>query len=229
MSKTIKIILIIISILIAIAITTLAIYFVFFSNETKTSNQIFQQNLNIISPDTDTDTNTNSESQSQFTNPIQNFTTNQTKKTFGQFITAENSPIQPERFGGFHTGVDIETDSDQINQDIPIFAVKDSEVIYLGFVSGYGGVIILQGNINNQPATFLYGHIKLSSVNLSVGDQVKKGQQIALLGTGYSNETDNERKHLHFSIHKGSDIELRGYVNNQSELDNWYNPNVIIK
>ncbi|MDD3887874.1 MAG: M23 family metallopeptidase [Patescibacteria group bacterium] len=225
MSKTIKIIIIIISILIAATITSLAIYFVFFSDETKTSQQNFKQNLNIIDPDTDT----NSEAQSQFITPIQNFTTNQTKKTFGQFITAQNSPVQPERFYGFHTGVDIEINSDQINQDVPVLAVEDSEVVYLGFVAGYGGVIILQGQIDNQPATFLYGHIKLSSVSLSVGDQVARGQQIAVLGNEYSDETDGERKHLHFAIHKGSSIELRGYVSNQSELDSWYNPNEIIK
>ncbi|MFA6296878.1 MAG: M23 family metallopeptidase [Patescibacteria group bacterium] len=225
MSKLFKIILIILSILIAAVLTSLAIYFVFFNNKNEISNQTFQQNLNIINPDT----NTNSEPQSQFTYPIQNFKTNQTKKTFDQFITAENSPIQPERFSGYHAGADIEINPDQIDQDVPIYAIEDAQVVYLGYVSGYGGVIILQGNVNNQPVTFLYGHIKLSSVNLSVGDQVSNGQQIGILGDQYSTETDRERKHLHFAIHKGSNIELRGYVNNEAELQNWYNPNDIIK
>ncbi len=30
--------------------------------------------------------------------PVENFEQNQTKKVFGQYITKENSPIQPERF-----------------------------------------------------------------------------------------------------------------------------------
>jgi len=225
MSKTVKIILTISSILIAIAITYLAIYFVFFNNKNELLNQTFQQNLNIINPNT----NINLQSQSQFSKPIENFTTDQTKKTFSQFITAENSPVQPERFYGYHTGIDIEINANQVNQDIRVYAVADSKIVYIGWISGYGGVIILQGQIDNQPVTFLYGHIKLSSVNLSVGDQIKKGQQIAVLGNEYSNETDSERKHLHFAIHKGSSIELQGYVNNQSELDNWYDPNEIIK
>lgn len=219
-----KIFLITLSILIAIAVTSLAIYFVFFSDKTKTSNQNFKQNLNIIDPDT----NTNSETQSQFTTPIQNFTTNQTKKTFGQFITAENSKVQPERFYGYHTGVDIEINPDQVNQDIPVYAISDAKIIAIQYIQGYGGVIILETNINNEPATILYGHIKLSSLNLSVGNQVRKGQQIAVLGDEYSEETNGERKHLHLAIHKGTDIEFRGYVNNESELQNWYDPNKII-
>lgn len=31
-----------------------------------------------------------------------------TKKPFGIFITPQNSPVQPERFSGFHTGTDFE-------------------------------------------------------------------------------------------------------------------------
>ena len=31
-----------------------------------------------------------------------------TKKPFGIFITTQNSPVQPERFSGYHTGVDVE-------------------------------------------------------------------------------------------------------------------------
>lgn len=229
MSKSLKIILIILSILIATTLTVLAIYFVFFRNENKIPNQNFQQNLNIINPDTNTNTVINPKPQPQFTYPIQNFTTNQTKKTFGQYINPATSPVQPERFSGYHTGVDIETNPDQINQDVPIYAVADSKVIYLGFISGYGGVMILQGNVNNEPATFLYGHIKLSSVNLNVGDMVKKEQQLGVLGNQYSTETDGERKHLHFAIHKGTSIELRGYVQDPTELQNWYNPDDIIK
>lgn len=225
MPKSLKIILII-SISIAIAFSASAIYFVFFHNKKETLTQINQpQNIN----SSKLNINTNLKPESEFIEPIQNFKTNQTKKTFGQFIDPATSPIQPERFQGFHIGVDIEINPDQVNQDIPVYAIADAKVIAIQYVQGYGGVIILETNINNEPATILYGHINLSSVNLQVGDQIKKGQQIAVLGDQYSNETNGERKHLHFAIHKGPNIELRGYVNNQEELQNWYDPNKIIK
>jgi hypothetical protein len=30
------------------------------------------------------------------------------KKPFGIYITPENSPVQPENFTGYHTGIDVE-------------------------------------------------------------------------------------------------------------------------
>jgi len=44
------------------------------------------------------------------------------------------------------------------------------------------------------------------------------------LGKGYSDETDGERKHLHFAIHKGTKIDVRGYVQTKGELQDWLNP-----
>jgi hypothetical protein len=44
---------------------------------------------------------------------------------------------------------------------------------------------------------------------------------LAVLGTGFSTETDGERKHLHLGIHKGTAINILGYVQNSSELNNW--------
>ena len=59
---------------------------------------------------------------------------------------------------------------------------------------------------------------------LAPGATVKLGQQIALLGDGYSDETDGERKHLHFAIIPGESSNLKGYVQNESELSGWIDP-----
>lgn len=174
-----------------------------------------------------TSTPTPTTSQSQYALPVANFSSGQTKKVFGQYITPATSPVQPEKFTGYHTGVDIEQEQNDI--DVPVYAINDGTVKFSGRVGGYGGVIIYETTINNETVTILYGHTRLSSAEKKVGDTVSKGEKLAVLGTGYSNETDGERKHLHFSIHKGSQIEYRGYVKNESELLNWINPGDIIK
>ncbi len=165
--------------------------------------------------------------QSQYALPVANFLTGQTKKPFGIYITPATSPVQPEKFTGYHTGVDIEQVQD--STDVPVFAINDGTVKVIQQVSGYGGVLIYETTIDNETVTILYGHIRLSSATKKVGDTVSKGEKLAVLGSPYSSETDGERKHLHFAIHKGSAIEYRGYVQNQSELSDWLNPDDIIK
>ncbi|OHA53787.1 MAG: hypothetical protein A2991_00885 [Candidatus Terrybacteria bacterium RIFCSPLOWO2_01_FULL_58_14] len=58
----------------------------------------------------------------------------------------------------------------------------------------------------------------------SQGGIVAAGERIGVLGAGDTSETDGERKHLHFAILKDGAVDLRGYVQNQSELSLWYDP-----
>ncbi len=157
--------------------------------------------------------------------PIGNYSKNQTKKVFGQYITKENSPVQPERFEGCHTGVDVEINSDQLDKEVLVYAIANAELIYKKSVSGYGGVAILKFQIDKEDYTALYGHLDLKSIEQDVGAEIKKGDKIGVLGKENSVETDRERKHLHFAVQKGISIELRGYVQNESELSAWINPN----
>jgi len=161
--------------------------------------------------------------QSQFALPISNYKTGQTKKPFGIYITPASSPVQPEKFTGYHTGVDIEQAQD--NTDVPVYAIADGTARFVGHVNGYGGVIIIEFSYQDQTYPALYGHIRLASASISEGDKVSKGQQLAVLGTGYSSETDGERKHLHLAIHKDPSIDYHGYVQNQSQLSDWIDPN----
>jgi len=78
--------------------------------------------------------------------------------------------------------------------------------------------------LDNADVTIIYGHLRLSSIIPNVGDTLSPGQQIAVLGLGYSSETDGERKHLHFGIHISTAINILGYVQKQSELSGWLNP-----
>ncbi len=153
--------------------------------------------------------------------PIADFRARITKKFFGTYITPATSPIQPERFQGYHSGDDVEYGD--VTSDVAVHAIADGTVIYSGWVSGYGGVEILHHQIQGVEHSVLYGHLRPSSL-LSVGTTVTQNQQIAVLGTAYSHETDGERRHLHFSILAGSEINLRGYSTTQAGLSTWLDP-----
>lgn len=151
-----------------------------------------------------------------------------TKKPFGIFVSPGHSPISPERFTGYHTGVDFETFSNEQNSDVPVYAFCQGNLLYKNWVSGYGGVAIQSCVINGQPVTVLYGHLQLTSIDFKIGDKLSSGQKIGVLGKGYSTETDGERKHLHLSIHRGNGIELLGYVQDENQLKNWIDPAALI-
>lgn len=153
--------------------------------------------------------------------PVQEFKSRITKKPFGIFITPQNSPVQPERFTGYHTGVDVE--SDGIAGDVPVKAMADGQVVASQTADGYGGVMVLRHQIKGEGRSVIYGHLDPRSM-LKKDTIVKAGDQIAILGDGFSPETDNERQHLHLAILKTEVIDLRGYVQKPAELENWLNP-----
>ena len=151
--------------------------------------------------------------------PIDEFKERITKKKFGDYISPKNSPSSPERFEGFHTGVDVEYgDSDQ---EIEVRSIAVGKVVGSRKAQGYGGVVIVEHQIGDQILFGIYGHLK-PEIMARVGEEVKAGQKIGVLGKDYSTETDNERKHLHLGLSKTNNI--RGYVNNKAELDNWVDP-----
>jgi len=153
--------------------------------------------------------------------PVANFKSRITKKPFAIYVTPENSPVQPEKFTGYHTGVDVEYED--ITDEVPVIAIANGKIVYSGFVSGYGGTIIEEIDLSGDKHNILYCHLRPDNLP-TVGTTVKQGDQIAVLGASYTQETDNERKHLHFAILFNDRIDLKGYVQNQSDLQNWLNP-----
>jgi murein DD-endopeptidase MepM/ murein hydrolase activator NlpD len=157
--------------------------------------------------------------------PMSNYPGRITFRWYGKLVTTtEQAEPCGAKFSGYHTADDLETTSAEKNTNVPVFAISDGTIAQIGRVSGYGGLIVLRTTINNQNYTLYYGHIDLSSTNLSSGDTVKAGQKLSNLGAECSLQTDGERKHLHFAIHKGTGIDVRGYVQNLTELANWINP-----
>lgn len=147
-----------------------------------------------------------------------------TKKPFGIFINPMNSPVQPERFSGYHTGVDFEVFPKELDSKIPIYTICEGKLITKRFADGYGGIAIQNCNLNSEVVTIIYGHLNLESITKNIGENFKEKEKIGILGENKSFQTDGERKHLHLGIHKGSDISLLGYVQTKNELKDWIDP-----
>ena len=158
---------------------------------------------------------------SSLVEPVANFKQRVTKKPFGMYITPQNSPIQPEKFTGYHTGADAEYGD--VTSDVPVHAVADGKVVLARWASGYGGVVAIQHQINGQPVIGIYGHLNPNQLP-KVGTQVKAGEQIGILGKAFSHETDGERRHLHFGLFKGTTVNILGYVQTKAELAKWLDP-----
>lgn len=160
----------------------------------------------------------------KLTEPIPHFLKRISKKPFGIYVTPHNSPVQPERFTGYHAGVDAEIFSDELEKNFFVKAVADGDVISVRSAAGYGGIVIIEHSINNKKQYGLYGHLRLSSILMKPKDHIKAGDVIGVLGNNLTEETGGERKHLHFGLYQGETPDIRGYVSRKEELKNWINP-----
>ncbi|OGJ46948.1 hypothetical protein A2272_00460 [Candidatus Peregrinibacteria bacterium RIFOXYA12_FULL_33_12] len=163
-----------------------------------------------------------------FSWPIDNALVRVSKKSFGIQVSPNNSPVSPERFSGYHTGVDFETFPNEDDLDINVYAICNGPIVFKQYVNGYGGTLVQTCNLNNQNITVLYGHLKLSDISAELERPLKTGEKIAILGKEFSSETDGERKHLHLAIHKGSDLNLLGYVQRAELLNEWIDPMTVL-
>ncbi|MDO8668249.1 MAG: M23 family metallopeptidase [bacterium] len=159
----------------------------------------------------------------RLTEPLISAPNRVTKKPFGIYITPQTSPVSPEKFTGYHTGVDFEILPGEENKEVTVSAICAGRLLLKKSASGYGGVIIESCELDGQEVTIIYGHLKLSSIALKVGQTVAAGETIGILGRGYSSETGGERKHLHLGIHRGASTNLLGYAQDKNLLGNWFN------
>ncbi len=146
--------------------------------------------------------------------PIADYAARRTVKIFGQLVN--------DRFQGYHAADDIEYGD--VAGDVPVSAVADGTVLYAGWTSGYGGLIVIAHDADGEQVSALYGHLRQSSFAVKTGDRVTRGQFLANLGTGGTTETDGERKHLHFGLYPGRALRKAGYVATKAALNTWINP-----
>ena len=103
----------------------------------------------------------------------------------------------------FHSGVDIGAP-----YGTSIKAANSGRVIFVGWYSGYGKVVIIDhGKINGIPTTTLYAHMSVTKV--SKGAHVAKGTIVGKVGTtGYSTGP-----HLHFEVRqKGNPVNTLKFI-----------------
>lgn len=146
--------------------------------------------------------------------PVAEYGKRKNLKIFGEYIQ--------DRFTGYHVADDIEfTDTEA---DTPVVAMADGEVEVVQFAAGYGGMIKIKHQIDGKTIHSIYGHIALESAKVKAKDPVKAGQFLANLGKNNSEESDGERKHLHFSLYAGDENRINGYEPEASSVKKWINP-----
>lgn len=165
----------------------------------------------------------------EFIFPIEKWPERVTKKTFWLKVSPKNSPVSPEKFSGYHTGVDFEILEWEENTDIIIKAICSGPLLMKKWATGYGGVVVQKCERDTEVITVVYGHLKLASIEAAINTELRAGDTLGILGKWYSSETDNERKHLHLSIHKWSVVNIRGYTSSEWELSQWINPLEVLK
>ncbi|MFS0575463.1 peptidoglycan DD-metalloendopeptidase family protein [Sporosarcina sp. 179-K 3D1 HS] len=117
-----------------------------------------------------------------------------TKPASGRFTSGFGYRIHP--ISGTkrqHRGADIAN-----SIGTPVVAAGDGVVSYAGTMGTYGNVIMITHSVDGQIFTTLYAH--LSSIGVSSGQHVEKGQYIAGLG----NTGGSTGPHLHFEFHIGN-------------------------
>lgn len=158
--------------------------------------------------------------------PISDFVGRIKIKSYGTLVKPgdEKKEICGAAFSGYHTGDDLETIAAEANKAVAIKSIAAGTVRESGSVSGYGGLVVIEHNLAGRVVTAYYGHLNLNSVKLKTGQKVTAGEVIGNLGQGCSAQTGFERKHLHFAIHQGSAIDVRGYVPTLNLLAAWADP-----
>lgn len=117
------------------------------------------------------------------------------------YFGLRTDPFTGQRTG--HNGMDIGAP-----QGTSIVAAADGIVITSEYVSGYGNTVII---MHSDEYRTLYGHIREGGLLVSEGQQVRKGEKIAEVGsTGRSTGP-----HLHFEVHKnGQRVDPLPYLKN---------------
>ncbi|MCI8445908.1 MAG: M23 family metallopeptidase [Bacilli bacterium] len=110
----------------------------------------------------------------------------------------------------FHNGIDVVPTSSNI------VAIADGIVVASEVQDMGGESVIIEHKISGQVYRSSYHHLKENSRVVNVGDQVKQGQQVGIMGsTGYVTGT-----HLHFSLQK---------FNTKEQKFEYTDPTIVIK
>jgi len=118
-----------------------------------------------------------------------------------------------------------------------VFAIGNGIVRHAAIHTGYGGMYIIEHNVNGEKVCALYVHMNFATFTKSAWQEVTKGEYLGRIG-GYS-QNGGWPPHFHGGIRKGAypdnppdnpneyiygDWIFSGYTANESVLDDWHNP-----
>jgi len=138
----------------------------------------------------------------------------------------------------WHLGDDVEARAGDDIYAIGAGIVRHAEYHTPRWVDGkyyrnYGGMYIIEHNVNGEKVCALYVHMNFATFTKSVGQEVAKGEHLGQVGNQQQNGDYPE--HFHFGIHRGQypanpneykygDWIFSGYTANTSILKDWYDP-----
>ena len=123
--------------------------------------------------------------------------------------TLQSEMTYGERAGGFHSGYDIGSGG---LTGVKIYATQDGTVEWSGYKSGGIGNCIY---IKHDDGVYWSNYMHLDSMSVNVGDKVKAGQQIGIMG----NSGGDYAIHLHFELSPDGNFHSGGNtVNPESYL-----------
>ena len=165
------------------------------------------------------------------TSPISNLKSRKIIIPFGRYF-APGSNDHPDaaicpsaiNYVGYHTAVDFEVNDDEQNTAVPIFSAADGIIKRVESASGYGGLIVIEHQIDGKTYTTYYGHLDLKTLKVKDEAPIKAGEKIGELGQACSLANGMTRKHLHFGLRSGSEVDIRGYVPDTKTLSSWIDP-----
>lgn len=103
----------------------------------------------------------------------------------------------------FHSGVDLAA---KVNT--PVLAVADGTIAFAGDQGSYGKLIVI-----NHAAGMQTRYAQLNSIKVTMGQTVKRGEPIAIVGT--SGRPSVKESHLHFEVRSRTEL---GWVAEDPEL-----------
>ncbi|MFC7620666.1 M23 family metallopeptidase [Microlunatus sp. GCM10028923] len=94
----------------------------------------------------------------------------------------------------FHTGLDLGAE-----EGTPILAAADGVVTAVERSRIYGGLVIIEHQINGRPVATAYAHMWKDGIHVHVGDRVIGGQHVGDVGSA----GQSTGPHLHFEVRPG--------------------------
>lgn len=114
----------------------------------------------------------------------------------------------------FHTGTDFAA-----ADGTPILAAADGVVTVAEFSGGYGGLIVIEHQIDGATVATAYSHMWQHGIHVTAGDRVVAGQHIGDVGSS-GNSTG---PHLHFEVRPGGTggaaVDAAAWLNDHDAAD----------